>query len=121
MTRTGFFFLLLGLSVLLAPPVTSASPADTTADIVLGQLDFMGKSINQGKLAPTAATLQEPQRMAIDPTTGRLWLADSLNNRVLSWPSPATLTNDQPADIVLGQPDFIQNSANGGSATPTKT
>src|SRR5690349_930894 len=97
-----------------------ATPADTTADAVLGQANFTENKINRGNAAPDANTLNDPQRMAIDPTTGRLWLADSGNNRVLSWPNPAAFKNGDAADIVLGQKDFKSGDINRGGLTPDK-
>src|SRR5262249_6338594 len=69
------------------------------ADIVLGQPDF-------NSLAPvtvSASTLRAPQGVWIQ--NGKFFVADTQNNRVLIWNSIPTKSN-QPADLVLGQPDF---------------
>ncbi len=67
---------------------------------------------------PTAAALQLPQGVAIDSsaTPNHLYVADSVNNRVLGWANAAGFTNDQPADIVIGQPDPLSVNCNDGLA-----
>lgn len=55
--------------------------------------------------------LNGPLAVAVDKTNDRVYVADSENNRVLWWNSSALLTNGQPADGVLGQPDFFSNGA----------
>ncbi|QOJ14679.1 MAG: DUF11 domain-containing protein [Planctomycetia bacterium] len=99
-------------------PVLLAAPGDTSADAVLGQTDFTAGAANAGG-GPTASTLNEPRGLVVDRGSGRLFVADSLNHRVLSWSSAAAFTNGQPADLVLGQPDFTSNAANQGGAGPT--
>jgi hypothetical protein len=46
---------------------------------------------------------------------GRLWVADTLNNRVLRFDDAAAKPNGAPADGVLGQPDFVSRDAATGS------
>jgi uncharacterized protein (TIGR03437 family) len=69
------------------------------ADIVLGQPDFNTVQ----KIAVTASTFRGPQGVWIQ--NGRLFVADTQNNRVMIWNSIPT-KNNQPADVVLGQADF---------------
>lgn len=92
---------------------------DTAADAVLGQADFASGAANRGG-SPTATALNEPRGLCLDRASGRLFVADSLNHRVLSWPSADAFTNGQAADLVLGQPDFTSGAANQGGATPTE-
>ncbi len=54
----------------------------------------------------TASGFSTPGRIACDST--RFYVADTRNNRVLIWNSFPTV-NDQPADVVVGQPDFSSN------------
>lgn len=83
------------------------------ADLVIGQPDFSSEGRN-GRGAPGAATLNVPTGVAAD---GRmLAVADAWNHRVLIWHALPT-TNNQPADIVLGQADFGGTLANRGAAT----
>src|SRR5579883_956237 len=84
-------------------------PDQRGADLVLGQPDFMssGSSVSQtGFRTPTA--------VASDGKV--LVVADTDNNRVLIWKSIPT-SNDAPADIVLGQPNFT--TANPPPTAPT--
>jgi DNA-binding beta-propeller fold protein YncE len=76
------------------------------ADLVLGQKDFTG---NTPGLA--ADSLTYPVGVAIDPTTGKLFVADIGNDRVLRWGSVTSLVSGEPAEAVLGQPDFTTNGA----------
>ena len=77
---------------------------DDKADFVLGQQGF---STNYGEFTRvTASSFDRPAGVAVDPQTGRLFVSDLINSRVLSWPSSSARANGQPADLVLGQPDF---------------
>jgi hypothetical protein len=80
-------------------PITSDQQA---AEIVFGQTTFLGS--NSGI---TATTLQGPSDLAVD-NTGRLWISDGNNDRVI-WFNAAhsIMTNAPAADGVLGQPDFV--------------
>ncbi len=76
------------------------------ADLVLGQPDYTTVTPNTGTanvLFPAANTLRGPEGVWIQGN--RLFVADTMNNRVLIWNSwPTTIR--QAADVVLGQPDF---------------
>ncbi len=69
------------------------------ADIVLGQPDFV--TVQQVVVSQTS--LRAPQGVWIQ--NGRLFVADTQNNRIMIWNSLPT-KNNQPADVVLGQPNF---------------
>src|SRR5262249_45102589 len=73
------------------------------ADVVLGQPDFKSSRSNQGTRAPSSRSLSGPQGVWIQGS--RLYVADTVNNRVMVWRNIPT-QNNQPADFVLGQPDF---------------
>lgn len=98
----------------------AALPAtgDTTADAVLGQADFAANQPNAPAGAVTAlgVSLSNAAHAAVGPD-GRLWLSDPDNNRVLSWPSAAAFATGQPADRVLGQPDFFSHAPNFGGVS----
>jgi hypothetical protein len=87
-----------------------------SADIVLGQPSFKAPDYNAIP-RPGRATLRVPTAVASD---GRiLAVADTDNNRVLIWNSIPT-SNNQPADVVVGQPNFDTNTLpNPGDFTPT--
>ncbi|SFF62931.1 hypothetical protein SAMN04488120_11423 [Fontimonas thermophila] len=72
-------------------------------DVVVGQADFTtgGSGTSQTQLAfPTSAII----------ANGRLIVADQNNNRVLVWNAVPT-DNGTPADLVLGQRDFVSRIA----------
>jgi len=90
----------------LPAPLTIYQPqaADELADNVLGQRGF---TTNDGAFAPVQAdTLFGPTGVVIDQSSGRLFVADMDNARVLSWPSSTAYTNGGSADLVFGKPDF---------------
>ncbi|HWZ31888.1 MAG TPA: hypothetical protein VNX18_11165 [Bryobacteraceae bacterium] len=76
-------------------PTSTGQPAD----IVLGQPDFTTVS----PVTVTASTFRAPQGVWIQ--NGKFFVADTQNNRVLIWNSIPS-KNNQPADLVLGQPNF---------------
>ncbi|MEA9355015.1 IPT/TIG domain-containing protein [Bacteriovorax sp. PP10] len=94
------------------------------ADIVLGQPNFTSNTPNNGpntalcgsSLGINKCSLFEPIGLASDGTN--LIVTDFSNQRVLIWNSFPS-TNQAPADVVLGQPDFISNTSNNGPNTAT--
>lgn len=86
------------------------------ADMVLGQQNFTtAPEQDLTKPTPTAAqnNLLNPVSVTSDGT--HLYVTDLGYNRVLIWNSIPT-QNQQPADVVLGQPDFVSSIANNSSA-----
>ena len=87
----------------------------TPADLVLGQPDFSTSGINNGPASPACGVTAGLNRCSVNRPYGmsvvgqKLLVADTANNRVLIWNSIPT-TNQQPADVVLGQPDFYSDS-----------
>ena len=73
-----------------------------SASGVLGHADFSSSTSGT-----TAATLQAPSGVAVDPTTGKLFVVDRYNNRIMRWGSSEKMTNGSAAEAVLGQPDFV--------------
>lgn len=98
----------------------AAAPDNVTADAVLGQINFTSNQVNEGG-GVTAASLNGNRGLAVDRTSGRLWVCDTSNNRVLSWPSAAAFNNHDSADIVLGQVNFTSNGDNKGGARDATT
>ena len=74
---------------------------DGTADLVLGQQDFSRTTANSG-LSVNASTLNAPSGVFYDNINGRLYIADTGNNRVMIWQSSSIVTGHS-ADYVLGQ------------------
>jgi uncharacterized protein (TIGR03437 family) len=80
------------------------------ADIVLGQADFTTALVNYpsgSANSPTSSSLYRPVGLVVD-AKGNLYVADSLNGRVLRFPAPFSYTGSAPeqADLVLGQSSF---------------
>ncbi|HEV7676236.1 MAG TPA: NHL repeat-containing protein [Candidatus Angelobacter sp.] len=80
------------------------------ASLVLGEPDFTHDLPNEGGSAG-ANTLNQPLGAAFD-SSGNLWVADALNNRVLEFKTP--FTSNMNASVVLGQVDFNHGLANQG-------
>ncbi len=76
-------------------PTYSGQPAD----VVLGQVNFTTLK----PIATDNKSLRGPQGVWVQD--GKLFVADTLNNRVLIWNSIPSV-NDAPADVVVGQPNF---------------
>ena len=89
--------------------------ANMAASGVLGQPDLVTAS--SGK---TASKMYNAFGVAVDPTTGKLFVADRNNNRVLRFSSAAKLNTGAAAEAVLGQPNDTSNTT-GVSATAMNT
>jgi uncharacterized protein (TIGR03437 family) len=70
------------------------------ADIVLGQPDFTTFNL---PTPVSASNMRAPQGVYF--SNGKMMVADTQNNRVLIWNTVPT-KNNQPADLVLGAPNF---------------
>jgi len=73
-------------------------------DVVLGQPNFT--TSNSGT---SQNEFSQPSGVVL--IGNRLVVADGLNNRLMIWNDVTTLTNNQAADLVLGQPDFVSSGA----------
>ncbi len=58
----------------------------------------------------SADALRSPSGVAVDPTSGKLFVADRDNHRVLRFAPRAALGSGAVAEAVLGQPDFASNA-----------
>lgn len=83
-----------------------------SADIVIGQPDFETENSDHG-----AADLYRPADIAIDPITGKVYVSDLVNNRVLRYNNYAEISTGESAEAVLGQPDFDETTAGLDRAT----
>jgi DNA-binding beta-propeller fold protein YncE len=88
------------------------APLTTNKDAsrVFGQPDFATDT------AGTSSTkMNTPVAVGVDPLSGNLYVADSINNRALEFADPA---NDSTADRVFGQGgDFATGTANKGGVS----
>ncbi len=86
-------------------PLTSSMPATG----VLGQADLTSNGSGT-----TAGSMNNAFGVAVDPTTGKLFVADRNNNRVLRFDASAKLIDGSEAEAVLGQPSLDSTGANTG-------
>jgi hypothetical protein len=86
----------------------------TPADFEIGQPSLTSPTLaNNGGISN--ASLSSPSSLFI--SGGKLYVADTGNNRVLFWNTFPTAKVG--ADGVLGQPDFVSNTANNGGISAT--
>ena len=84
------------------------------ADISLGQSGMDDRDANRGDFENVQQdTLSFPTGVFYDVENDKVFVADQGNNRVLIWNSLPRDTG-QPADIVIGQKDFVSRSPNMG-------
>ncbi|MBI5933760.1 MAG: NHL repeat-containing protein [Chloroflexi bacterium] len=76
------------------------------AHLVLGQPNFTSKT--QGT---SATAMFAPGGVAVDPTTGKVFVGDSMNYRILRFASLGALSNGAAAEAVLCQPDFVSQTS----------
>ncbi|BAZ67534.1 NHL repeat-containing protein [Fischerella sp. NIES-4106] len=87
--------------------------SNVPADLVLGQVNFSDYEANQGKQEAAANSLN--WCYGVFYHQGKLFVADTGNRRVLVW-NQLPEENNQPADLVLGQPDMTLRNENGGGS-----
>ena len=101
-----FVAMLTTLLLLLTMPAAAITWIDfQEAAGVLGQsvLDSNGTG------GPTGSNFTGPRGIAVDPTTGKVFVVDTGHERVLRFSALAAVANGSPAEAVLGQPDFVSN------------
>ncbi|MGD0117621.1 MAG: choice-of-anchor D domain-containing protein [Candidatus Binatus sp.] len=93
-----------------------SSPGNKVANGVGGQNTLAHNGVNY--VDPVGVTA--PGGIAVDAASGaprrHLYVADSVNNRVLGWNDVSSYVSAQPADIVFGQPDLFSYRCNNGVA-----
>lgn len=106
------FSLLFVFSVLLSVQSAFAYYIGMSANLVVGQQNFTSNTsgLSQTGIAGSAAVFVDSRN--------RLIVADVNNNRVLIWNNVPS-SNGAPADLVLGQNDFVTGSNDGAGATAT--
>jgi len=87
---------------------TVPQTSDTAPDIVIGQSDSVSVEPNRGG-GCSPSSMYWPFGIAVVGSS--FWVADTGNRRVLGWRNGIPDAN-QPADVILGQPD--------GSSTPAR-
>src|SRR5215469_14664939 len=89
--------ILLSAMAAASPALAGAAGSYFTADRELGEPDFLHTMFNFG--GPSA--LSGPAGVAVD-SAGHLYVADSINNRVLGWSSASAFANGDAASLVIG-------------------
>ncbi|HTB52327.1 MAG TPA: T9SS type A sorting domain-containing protein [Ferruginibacter sp.] len=84
---------------------------DQAAAKVIGQTNF-----TSGGSGTTATKFNFPAMAIVDPSTGKVFVSDANNNRILRFASVATATSGVAAEAVLGQTSFTA-SGSGTSST----
>jgi uncharacterized protein (TIGR03437 family) len=93
-----------------------------TASRVIGQLDFAYRAPNliEGKEFGTVGSgAWGSAILDYSATPPHLYVADTLNNRILGFNNFNTMQNGQVADLVIGQPDFFRAQINYPTNTAT--
>ncbi len=90
--------------------------ASTSASYVFGQRDF-----TSGAATTTQSGFNGPSGLFYDATTGRLFVTDANNDRVMVFDASTSTLSTAPlgedAEYVFGQSDFVSNEWNFGLAT----
>lgn len=110
MTKKTDFLLPVALTVLHLPfLLTAAEKWNPSQDAVsvIGQEDFTS---NTSGLSDRK--LNQPNDVSTDAGTGKVFIADFINHRVMRWASVSAYENGEAAEAVLGQPDFETADAN---------
>jgi alpha-tubulin suppressor-like RCC1 family protein len=86
------------------------------ADVVLGQLDFTSSTAGA-----TDTLFEYPSAIAVDPTTGKVFICDRFNHRILRFSATNAAINGASAEAVLGQVDFNSVLPNRGGSAAANT
>ena len=87
----------------------AGKPHGANADGVLGQPDFVSNAAHT-----TQNGMNGAHGVAVDSATGRLYVGDRLNNRILVYNAAGGLANGANASYVLGQLNFTSATGNAG-------
>jgi sugar lactone lactonase YvrE len=104
--KTNFAAFVLFLTLAFSGQVFAQFPNFPAADLVLGAADF----VTAGSLANTPSGMATPTGLAIDPTTGKIFVSATSQFRILRFASASALTNGVNAEAVLGQVNFSGTS-----------
>jgi hypothetical protein len=95
------------------PPLPLSSQG---AEVILGEI--LNPESLAIPLAPTPTTMFGPRGACLISETGSLWVSDTGHHRLLGWRNLPT-KDSQPADWVIGQPDFYHEGQN-AKGTPER-
>ncbi len=97
----------LAIGLVFAAPSFAQLVNGQSAVGVLGPSDL----VTRATAAVTASRFNGPNGVALDRVTGKLFVADRANHRVLRWASADAMNNGSAAEAVLGQPDFVTGTS----------
>ncbi|ETR66421.1 MAG: hypothetical protein OMM_12817, partial [Candidatus Magnetoglobus multicellularis str. Araruama] len=86
------------------------------ANVVLGQSNF-----NTNSSGTSSTQLAQGTGASVDMATGKLFISDRYNHRVLRFSSTDAAINGAAAEAVLGQADFNSGTANRGGSVAANT
>ncbi len=90
---------------------------DLGAEVILGRITTPEEFAVP--LVPSAVSMFAPRGACLTSQSGALWVADTGHHRLLGWRNLPT-QDGQPADWVIGQPDFFHEGQN-AKTTPGNT
>lgn len=97
---------------LTRPELSSgAMPLSVLAPEAAVMLGGMGDALLPSSIQPSANSLFGPRGVCLINETGPLWVADTGHHRLLGW-QHCPRQDNQPADWVIGQPDFEHEGQN---------
>lgn len=98
---------------LVVPAARAQFPVFPAADRVIGTSDFT----SQGSTTASATSLRSPSGLAIDPTSGKLFVASDTQHRILRYANVATLANGAAAEAVIGQTSYTTTAPGATAST----
>jgi uncharacterized protein (TIGR03437 family) len=106
----------LGNGRVLRFPQPFKQQGTITANVVLGKSSFTIKNADQSDA--TKSTMRAPYGIATT-ASGSVAVSDRVHDRVLVFnrPSGGDFVNTQPADTVIGQPDFVSSAPGSDQST----
>jgi sugar lactone lactonase YvrE len=99
--------ILFGSSILLSI-ANPKIPVDARPDLILGD-----SNVSQSEIS--ARTIYLPNSVVIEPSTGKVFVSDTFQNRILRYKNVASLVNAAEAEEVIGQVRLDQSNPSGGA------
>jgi len=87
-------------------------PNNAAANLVLGQSDFVTSAAGS---PASSFSLTSPTGVVVDPMTGKVFVCEQSNHRILRYPNAAALTNGAGAEAVFGQASFNTTTSSNGA------
>lgn len=101
------------VSLVVIPEARAQFANNPSSDLVLGAVDLN----TPGTQANDATGFSVPRGIAFHAASGKLFVVDSVKNRVLRFGNLGALMNGAAAEMVVGQPNFTNTGAGLTNAT----